>query len=368
MIGLDIGTMNLLAAFEEDGEVNVRRIRDAFLAIDPSDHLDSSFGEEMLKKSGSHYLKVEDELHILGDDALEFANMMSESIQRPMKKGVFNPNEPKRHVMMKALIKGVVGDKSGENIVYSSPASPINDDYDVEYHQETLRDLLNNIGFSDPEPMTESLAIIYEEFSDDYSGIGLSLGAGMANISMAWRGMPVLEFSMMESGDWIDEGVAQKVNEMPNVVTHVKEEGGFDVSKSRAEFDNPIHRGISVYYGILVDNIIEGIQHLYKNTPDKDLPNITKPVPICVAGGTAQADGFLELFNDAIQSAELPFEIGDIKRPDKAIETPARGLLEAARVQNNKNSKEENSNDFEQSDGESERRGKQKEGKRERRG
>lgn len=343
-LGLDIGTMNLAAAYEapaddEEGEpgLETRRVRDAFLALDPSEHLDANFSEEFLKRSGAQYIKMDEGdgeiIYILGDDALEFANMMSEELQRPMAEGVLNPDEPKRKAMLEALIDGIAGDLTDHEVVYSSPASPINDSYDVQYHEQVIGDILEDIGFDDPTAMTESMAIVLEEFPDTYSGLGLSMGAGMANVSLAWRGMPVLEFSMQKCGDWIDKGVAEKLNEVPNVITQVKEDGGFDVSFDRNDLDDPVHQAISVYYDILVENLIDGVNHLWENTPDSELPNIADSIPIVMAGGTSKADGMIPLMNQTIEQKGLPFEVESIERAEGALFTPAKGLLRAADVE-----------------------------------
>lgn len=340
-LGLDVGTMNLAAAFEEqqqegdesDPETQTRRVRDAFLAVDPSEYLDAKFGEQMLERSGANYITMDETIYVLGDDALDFANMMSEELQRPMADGVLNPDEPKRKAMLSALIEGLVGDKTGDTVVYSSPASPINDDYDVDYHEQVIGDILRDVGFDDTTAMTESMAIVLESFPDSYSGIGLSLGAGMANVSLAWRGMPVLEFSMQKCGDWIDKGVAEKLNEIPNVVTQIKEEGGFNVSNPRSELEDPAHQAIHVYYDILADNLIKGIKELWKETPDSDLPNISQDIPIVMAGGTSKANGMDDLLRDKIETVGLPFGVESIERADDALYTPAKGLLRAAEME-----------------------------------
>lgn len=338
-LGLDIGTMNLAAAYDvetdngDDGGVDTRRVRDAFIEVSPSDEIDSSISIEMLERAGANYIEMDNQTYVLGDDALEFSNLSGQPLRRPMSDGVLNPDESKRKALLNELISGVAGDKTDHGVVFSSPASPINDDYDVAYHERVIKDLLIDIGFDDPESMTESMAIVLEEFPDSYSGLGLSLGAGMANISLAWRGVPVLEFSMQKSGDWIDEGVAEKLREQQSTITHVKENDDFNVAEDSQKFDKRSHEAISIYYDLLADNLITGVNHLWDNTDDSDLPQISNPVPIVMAGGTSMADGMVDLLRQKIETKGLPFDVESIERAGNALYTPAKGLLRAAKME-----------------------------------
>jgi len=72
-VGVDIGTGFISCAEHEEGKKKFRKVRDAFFKLNPSKFLEGSadqFGESMLKNAGAHYVKVDGQLYVLGDDAL----------------------------------------------------------------------------------------------------------------------------------------------------------------------------------------------------------------------------------------------------------------------------------------------------------
>ena len=58
-----------------------------FFKLNPSKFLEGAanqFGENMLKNSGAHYVKVDDTIYVLGDDAFKFC--------QPISSGMFTTN------------------------------------------------------------------------------------------------------------------------------------------------------------------------------------------------------------------------------------------------------------------------------------
>ena len=85
-VGLDMGTMNIVAARRTGEGVITNRIRDAFLDL-PSEH------RKMLKLSGVNYVSTEDGLVIVGDAAYDMANMFSREVRRPLQSGLVAAGE-----------------------------------------------------------------------------------------------------------------------------------------------------------------------------------------------------------------------------------------------------------------------------------
>jgi len=77
-LGVDVGTGTIVCTEKEKGKVVYHKSKDAFFKINPKQFMQGSannFGEKMLTKSGANYLKIDGILHILGDDAVKFANL-----------------------------------------------------------------------------------------------------------------------------------------------------------------------------------------------------------------------------------------------------------------------------------------------------
>ena len=332
-VGVDIGTGFISCAEHEDGNRKFRKVRDAFFKLNPSKFLEGSahqFGENMLKNAGAHYVKVEEDLYVLGDDAFKFANLFHQECLRPMSQGVLNPRQPVSNMMVSELVRAVAGKaQSKEDILYYCvPAQPIDADFDVEYHKQVLHGVFDDLGYKNINVMTEGLAVVYSELEEtQYTGIGMSFGAGMCNIVYSFMGIPVFAFSLSRGGDWIDSHAAQHTDETNNVVTAIKEKADFSLYDST----HGIQRAISIYYEALLSYVVEKFKELYEKTPKKKLPNVTVEMPIVVAGGTSLVVGFVERLRE-LTKEDFPVPIAEIKHADEPLFAVSNGLYEAARL------------------------------------
>ena len=332
-IGVDIGTGFISCAERDADQIKFRKIRDAFFKLNPSKFLEGAanqFGENMLKNSGAHYVKVDGIIYVLGDDAFKFASLFHQECLRPMSKGVLNPKQPVSNLMVSELVKAIAGRSITEDDVlyYCVPAEPIDADYDVEYHKQILNGVFEDLGYKNINVMTEGLAIIYSELADtQYTGIGMSFGAGMCNIVYSFMGMPVFSFSLSRGGDWIDAHAAQHTDETHNVVTTIKERAGFSLYDST----NCIQKAISVYYESLLSYVVEQFKELYERTPKKQLPNVTMEMPIVIAGGTSLVVGFVERLRE-LTADDFPVPISEIRHAQQPLFAVSNGLYQAAKL------------------------------------
>ena len=332
-VGVDIGTGFISCAEKEADNVKFRKIRDAFFKLNPSKFLEGSanqFGESMLKNAGAHYVKVDGVLYVLGDDAFKFANLFHQECLRPMAKGVLNPKQPVSNLMVGELVKAIAGKPVADSDVlyYCVPAEPIDADFDVEYHKQILSGVFDDLGYKNVNVMTEGLAVVYSELADtQYSGIGMSFGAGMCNIVYSFMGIPVFSFSLSRGGDWIDGHAAQHTDETHNVVTAVKEKADFSLYEST----NGIQRAISIYYESLLSYVVEQFKELYERTPRKQLPNVTTEMPIVVAGGTSLVVGFVERLRELIGD-DFPVPVSEVKHAEQPLFAVSNGLYQAAKL------------------------------------
>jgi len=332
-IGVDIGTGFISCAERDADQIKFRKIRDAFFKLNPSKFLEGAatqFGENMLKNAGAHYVKVDDLIYVLGDDAFKFASLFHQECLRPMSKGVLNPKQPVSNLIVGELVKAIAGRPTNDDDVlyYCIPAEPIDADYDVEYHKQILHGVFEDLGYKNINVMTEGLAIIYSELADtQYTGIGMSFGAGMCNVVYSFMGMPVFSFSLSRGGDWIDAHAAQHTDETHNVVTTIKERAGFSLYDST----NGIQKAISVYYESLLSYVVEQFKELYDRTPKKQLPNVTMEMPIVIAGGTSLVVGFVERLRELIGD-DFPVPISEIRHAQQPLFAVSNGLYQAAKL------------------------------------
>jgi hypothetical protein len=287
-IGVDIGTGFISCAERVGDTVEFRKVRDAFFKLNPSKFLEGAathFGENMLKSSGAHYVKVDDIIYVLGDDAFKFASLFHQECLRPMSQGVLNPKQPVSNLMVGELVKAVAGSPTADNDVlyYCVPAEPIDADFDVEYHKQILNGVFEDLG---------------------YKTISLSRG-----------------------GDWIDSHAAQHTDETNNVVTSIKEKADFSLYDSTTG----IQRAISIYYESLLTYVVEQFKELYERTPKKQLPNVTMEMPIVIAGGTSLVLGFVEKLRELIKD-DFPVPISEVRHAEQPLFAVSNGLYQAAKL------------------------------------
>ena len=319
--GLDVGTMNIISSRPEgDGTTFVQQ-RNSFVEIEYSD-----MAEQMLSRSEVLHIRKDDKVYVVGDDALNFANIFNKETRRPMEQGILSSEEASAIPMIKLITEQVVGEPEapGEKIFFSSPADPIDSDLSTLYHQKTLESMLSDTGF-DPEPINEGMAVIYSELSDNnFSGLGVSFGAGMTNICLAYYAVPVMKFSIARGGDWIDRQAAQATGTPVDKVTSIKED---DFALDFTTDVGGVEGALSIYYENLLDYVIEMIsQEVDEEDVEEGLD-----VPVVVTGGTSSPEGFEELFAQHLEDVDIPFSISDVQSVDDPLYSVARGALVAAR-------------------------------------
>jgi len=330
--GLDVGTsFVVLAKDSEAGTVEYKDFRDAFYVIKPT----TPVAAKMIEKGLAGRVVVKDadgSFILLGQDAIEKAVERNESAKRPMYRGVVSPKEKDAKRILAYILKEVSGQASepGEKIVFCVPAQPVDqedDDFDVGYHEDTVKAILSEVGYS-PKAINEAEALCYSEFeNDDYTGIALSWGAGMVNCCVMLNGEPTVMFSTVKSGDWIDRMAAVATAEPDSVVQAEKEHGEFRVGEPNA---NPILGAVSAYYERLIDYTAKQLAAALTN--HRALPKFKNPLPIAVAGGTSRAAGFVDLFAKKLAEADFPLAIKEVRHAADPLHAVARGCLIAAKI------------------------------------
>ena len=335
--GLDIGTMNIICAEKDRSDIVFTQQRNAFMNLDSND-----LTKTMLDTSKVLYVEKENGISLLGEDAFKFATIFEKEARRPMTHGIISPKEKEAIPIMKLIVERVLGNPGSRNeVLYiSTPADPIDTDMNVLYHKKTMEALTKTLKY-DTHVIDEGLAVIYSELSDyNFTGIGISVGAGLTNVTLAYLATPLMSFSIGRGGDWIDEQVA-KATAMPKEhVTHAKEK----ISKLNKEVKmGSIEGALTVYYDALMTYVIKNL--------DRKLSEITPPkvaFPVAIAGGSAEPQGFFELFEKKLREAKLRVDLAKIKHVKDPLFSVARGCLIAARTQEEKKSHELNKTPEEQ--------------------
>jgi hypothetical protein len=321
-VGLDVGTMNLVSAKLENNAVSCSSLRNMYLKVPKG-------MEDQLDLGSISYVQIDEDIYILSDEAFAFANIFNIPAKRPMKRGMVSSDELDATDVLAAMVKELVG-IPGENArcCFSIPATPIDSPDKTTFHKGVFDRILSTIGFK-PSSITEGVAVVYSECQPyGFTGIGISFGAGMTNIGVTFKSVPVLTFSLSRGGDWVDENAANATGTIANRITAIKEKadyaiGDFSVGDRK---EKRIREALGYYYRELIAyttrNISEKLAAIDTDFPDQ--------IPIIVSGGTSRAKGFIDFFKEAVSGAELPFTVKEIKCAENPMTAVAEGCLVSA--------------------------------------
>jgi len=327
--GLDIGTNMLVAAsVDENGAPVFKMQRDAFYKIVPKSQVNQSSIRMSLEKRGSNFIEDKDgNFIVVGENALEIAIERNDVAKRPMSRGVLSPREKDSLPMLKMLISELIGkDGDGGTIVYSVPARPVDGNFDIVYHTEMMKTYLAEMGY-DSQPINEAFAIALSELLDDgLTGICVSYGAGMTNVAVIHQGDPLVEFSVLRAGDFIDHSVGKALDISPSLVQLEKEAG-----TNLEDPDTKIMQAVSVYYSSLINYTLKNIAYELEKR-EKDLPIFREAVPIILSGGLTLAKGFVKKFETVLNTLSFPVKISEVRRANDPLRAVANGALLAAQL------------------------------------
>lgn len=310
--------MNVVAARKTPTGVETRRMRNAFLELP----LDS---KKMLKMSNVSYVERADELIILGDAAMDTANIFGRTARRSLSAGLVSASDVDAMEILGIIVKNVLGEPRvpDEHCYFSVPAAPIDrPGQDVIYHRGVLDKIVRECGYT-PTAGNEAMAIIFSETSkENFSGIGISFGSGMTNLALAVNTIEGMAFSVARGGDWIDAGAASSVGSTQSRMCAVKEKG--------IDLNTPVGReqeALVFYYRNLIEYAIDQIAIQFQTVQGKF--SLPKPIPIIVSGGTSKAGGFMDLFKALFdrKRKRFPIEISEVRPATDPLNAVANGLL-----------------------------------------
>jgi hypothetical protein len=328
MIGFDCGTYNLVRC-RRDKAGNFQNVREinCFFQIP----LDDRYTFNILKTSKVPVIERPNYAYAMGEAALRIAFTMGKELKRPMRDGCVNPTEREAFDIMKVMIHSLIGEieKDQEVLYYCVPANAVNEKTDATFHAKLLEQIFKKYKSSnghilDAHSINEAQALVFAELANkQFTGVGISFGAGMVNLCYCVFGVPAFQFSIVNSGDWIDTMAAKATGESPTFINQAKTE--IDLGK---EPTNLVERAIQTQYRIMIEHTVHCIK---KGLVDAKKGN-SGDVDIVIAGGTSSPPGFKEQFEEVVRQADLPIKLGKVIRPEDPLYSVARGCLIAAEM------------------------------------
>lgn len=352
--GLDCGTMFLVKGEVDEiaGGSAFTVERNVFLKAATTDDT-----EETLKENNWTYAHHEDAFYILGEDAIKLKNLLTvkaseanqalvatkiSDLRRPMKDGILNTGEEKLSVaIIQKLIANLLGkpDHPNEMLCFCAPGDPVDNNLSVVFHKTMLTGFLKSLGYS-VECVPEALAIIFSErpVAEDeneengeapFSGISFSFGAGMCNVCFAYKKMPLINFSVARSGDWIDREAAKVAGVDQPVITRYKEK---NLDLDNIDMSDMRQAALDIFYQNMIEHALTNFAIKFNELENQ----IDVPLEIVVAGGTASVPGFVSKFEQVLNSLELPFKVKSVRLAENPLYAVSNGCLVKALSSENK--------------------------------
>lgn len=323
-IGIDVGTSYLVVSRQkEDGTFVNKFHRNMLYPLDINDE-----SADLLDRSNYLHVKMGEKYYVIGDDALNLVNAIGKgSVIRPMKDGILNPNLKESSELLFYIIKAVAGNPivEKENLRFTIPANPIDRDLDNRFHQMILDNFFSQCGYTS-KAVNEAACIIYDcnpiSKTDDgdipLSGLSISWGAGMANISVSYKGLSLVEFSCTKSGDNIDEMTEKVTGFAKSKIVKIKEK---KLDLDKIDMSDRVQAALSIYYDETIERVVSSISKKLKESNVE----MDGEVECIVAGGTSMPAGFCKRVEAAFKKYPLPFSIYRVRHSSTPFYSVAQG-------------------------------------------
>ncbi|MBP1623829.1 MAG: hypothetical protein H6Q07_1849 [Acidobacteria bacterium] len=322
-IGLDVGTSRIVVARQAGQGFQYQAQLNAFVSIP---YLKMT--EAVLQKENVPHVVDGERIVVHGNESEALANFLQVETRRPMDKGFLNPQEPDNLARLSHIIGSLCG-KSDENhlVYFSVPAAPNGDSDSLIYHEATLKQVLENLGYR-AKSITEGLAVVYAELEDsNYTGLGISCGGGLCNVCLSYLSIPVLSFSIPKAGDFIDTSSAAVTGDRATRVRSIKEES----FRFNGHFSEKMHQVISVYYDDMIRALADALRDQLSKC--RGLPKLARPIPLVLSGGSALPGGFRDRFEKVLSESNLPISFSEIRLAGNPLYSTAAGALIAAMIE-----------------------------------
>jgi len=330
VVGLDIGTMNLVASVQEGNDIVTKSIRNMYYTVDheilsSSDIADSPIDWVVSKDDNDNDL-----YHVIGEDCFTYAKMFGQDVRRPMSKGVISSKDMDAGEILAFLLERLIG-KAGEEgglCIYSVPAQPVDETIPpVTYHERVFSRILKALGYT-PVSLNEAMGVIYANCQkENYSGIALSFGCGLTNVVSSFKGTIVNKFAICRGGDWIDENAALSTDIPITRMTALKENNLDLLNPGGAgKREKVMRRAIVHYYEELIEYVLDVFVEEFKKVADGFATD--DAMPIIVSGGSSLPAGFVELFDEILATrTDFPYKISGVRHADDPLSAVAIGNL-----------------------------------------
>ena len=315
-IGLDIGTANIVVFMDDAADDGVQMEANAFFTVPALPNT-----RKILEDKAVRFFEKDDRLHILGNAAEEFSNILGGATRRPMEKGLVNLKEDHGIHVIQAILDPMIPKpaKKGHPLWFSVPGDPIDRKGAVIFNESIFKTYIKDRGYA-PRPINEAMAVVMSELSDQHAtGIGISMGGGMCNICFSYLSIPAVTYSIQKGGDFIDQTVGRSVGESATKIKSIKEQ---ELDLGVAPRNN-IEHGLHAAYDDLFSTLVDSLAKVLNRSDN--VPRLNQALPIVLSGGTVLPPGSRARFKTILDEVDLPVRISSVVQARYPLYATAQG-------------------------------------------
>ena len=325
-VAIDLGTSCFRSLREIDGKLMARRCPAVYLAVDdaPAEH-------RLLDQAAIPYLSCDEGLIVVGEPALELAQIVKRPCIPLLPHGQLPQQDPLTRQVIAAVIETLLPPGSGTECATILPtacgtAAALLD------QQMFFERLLRLRGYRPQVVSAGGAGILAGLGTSAFTGLSIAWGASGAMISIGHRGHIIGETTSALGGDWIDEHFARQSEQFlwdADGNQYLDRQSVAQWKKQAApSILNPQNRNegllTDLYREMLRDTLTQGVKLCQKTPWAATLP---KPLPLVCTGGPTRINGFPILLRHLLQAVRFPLEIAEIRTLGEDEFATARGSL-----------------------------------------
>lgn len=282
--GCELGTAYITGAqLDDDAGLRYRTLPCCYLEITDADLVTlQTLGLEPVSTNGHSF--------VLGNEALTAAVLLGVAPRRPLATGLLNADDPIDPLAVSCLLREVLGraDPTWELCYFSVPPVIDGTSYDVDRHRARITQLLAALGYTSRAVPTP-LALL----GATPTAAALYFDQGLTHAAIYYDGNPVVSFSSVTCGHWIDQQVALAAGMATEQAYALRTQ-----TTDPVDLTNPataVEQRIAEFTYNAIYRVLQRLAAELQMTP---LPAAV-PLYLLVAGGVAQAQHFIDLVRQA---------------------------------------------------------------------
>ncbi len=314
-IGLDLGTTQFRSLRLAHEELIGRQCRAVYVTLS-----DTVSHRRLLEQSGAKFASCGDDLVLLGDPALEWADILNLTPVPLLPGGRVPQSDPVARQILTLMIDAVLpsAEVPGDICCLTVPGGHDIHQDDLPYDVRLFQQLVALRGYQ-PKLISPGQAVVLAELSmASFSGIGISFGAGNCQIGVIHCGRELAGCSFSECLTEQFEDRSVSTIRSPD---EVSDSAG---RKLRAARDQLLVRELTETLAAARDELDQqGVARW-----------LVQPTHVVCTGRLTTEPGFASLLARVWNSLEWPMKVGQLRVAADAVYTIARGCLIQSRLEN----------------------------------